>query len=244
MNRAALAAIAGVAALSGALFVTGTLALRGVTPLPLLLGELVLAAFVWASANVTSDRRSRRGARSRTTAPVPRRWRTSIRRTLLLIDSGDPYTVAIHRLGPRTRLLARLRSHELDRQLARGANPDSSALLSVRAAQLQSPGHRRTLAHGYRRRLTVSRRDPRPTGIPLARVQVRACAELIEELATLLEAGEPIQLGAIARAGLLLSEPTSPMYVKARDQALAGALRRVIAALRTPPGEADILSRP
>src|ERR1700683_1579862 len=139
-----------------------------------------------------------------TSAKRPRR---AIRRTHLLFDSGDPYTLAVHRLGPRSRLLAWLHSTELDRELARGASPDSTALLSVRATRLQSLGHRRMLASGYRGRLTVSRREARALDMPLARAQVRACAELIEELAALPDAAHPARVAAIARAGLLLSEP-------------------------------------
>lgn len=243
MNRNGVAAVLAATALFGALLVAGTLARRGLAPLPLLLGELAVAALACCSATVTGARHFRRGAR-RHTAPATRHRRTSIRPTLLLVDRTDPYTLTIRRLGPRTRLLASLHAHALDRQLARRTSPDSSALLSVRATQLQSVNHRRGLASGYRRRLTASRRDPHPTDIPLARAEVRACADLIEEVADLLEAGGPTEAAAVAQAGLLLSDPTSPIYVKGRDEELHEALRRVIAHLQTPPEETEIQNRP
>lgn len=165
-------------------------------------------------------------------------------RTLLLADGGDPYAPAIRRLGPRTRLLVTLHSHELDRWLAGGASPDSSAELSVRAGRLQSLDHRQALASGYRKRLTVAGRNPHPKAIPLARAQVRDCAELIEELAGLLEAGGPAEVAAIAQAGLLLSEPTSPIYVKAPESVLDGALRRLITQLQAPPAVTEIPDQP
>jgi hypothetical protein len=137
-----------------------------------------------------------------------------------------------------TRLLAWLRASELDRRLARGANPDSNALLSLRARQLEKPTNRRRLAKGLRRRLSASQGPSRPTDrrVPLAREEIRRCAELIEELAALLEASGPVDPQGVARASVLISEGNSPLYRPSLSGLLAPALRRAIDSLALPPG--------
>lgn len=92
------------------------------------------------------------------------------------------------------------------------------------------------LADGYRRCLAAARWDARPLAVPLARAQIRECAALIEELAALLDAGQPVDAGAIVRAETLLSDSArSPLYFKARDGVLADTLQSVIAQLQAHP---------
>src|SRR3974390_2759960 len=105
--------------------------------------------------------------------------------TILLSHNAGRRSVSIHRPTVPTRLLARLHSVDLDRRLADGASPDSSALLSLRAQHLQSLANRRELARGFRRRRAAARREPPPFDrqVPLARTEIRRHAKLIEELA-------------------------------------------------------------
>jgi hypothetical protein len=155
--------------------------------------------------------------------------------TILLAQGRDPYGVSVSRAGLRNRLLARARAFELDGRLAAGANPDSSALLSLRARQLESRANRRRLARGFRGRLSVSSKSPHPFDrrVPLARAEIRNCAGLIEELAERLEAPEPADPQGIARASLLLTNGNSPLYTRATE--LGPALRKTIDQLTVPP---------
>jgi hypothetical protein len=157
--------------------------------------------------------------------------------TILLAQERDPYALSVSRAGLRNRLLARARSFELDGRLSAGANPDSSALLSLRAMQLQSPANRRRLAGGFRGRLSASRRAAHPIDrhVPLARAEIRRFAELIEELADRLDAPDPADPQGIARASLLLREGNSPLYTGAAAGELGPALRRTIDQLTVLP---------
>jgi hypothetical protein len=155
--------------------------------------------------------------------------------TVLLVEGPGDGAASVARCGLPTRLLARLRSHELDRRLAAGASPDSEALLSLRARELESVPVRRRLAAGYRLRLSASRRSPHPAdrSIPLARVEIRRCGALVEQLATLLESGTPADPRGVARASLLLTEGNSPLYARANSATLETTLQNAIDAL--PP---------
>jgi hypothetical protein len=157
---------------------------------------------------------------------------------ILLAKGADPFAISIARTGPGTRLVSALRASELDRRLAAGANPDSSALLSLRARQLEKPANRRRLALGLRRRLSASLGAPHPTDrrVPLARAEIRQSAELIEELAALLEAPQPADPQGIAQASVLIGEGNSPLYRQSQRGVLAPALRRVIDSLALPAG--------
>jgi hypothetical protein len=154
----------------------------------------------------------------------------------VLIAEGTSLRTVSHRRLP-TRLLLRLRAHELDRRLAAGAGPDSSALLSLRAQELQSLVHRRLLGAGLRRRLAVSNLSPHPFDrqVPLARAEIRRSGALVDELAAILEATDPADTRGIARASLLLREGNSPLYVKHGSVSLDVALREAIDAMSTSP---------
>jgi hypothetical protein len=155
--------------------------------------------------------------------------------TVLLVEGPGLDGASVARCGLPTRLLARLRSHDLDRRLAGGASPDSGALLSLRARELEGAAVRRRLAAGYRLRLSASRRSPHPADrkIPLARAEIRRCGALVEELAALLESATPADPRGVARASLLLTAGDSPLYAGTRSAALETTLREAIEAL--PP---------
>ncbi len=74
-------------------------------------------------------------------------------RVLLDDDLGR---LTLRRLRPWHRLLAPCLAARLDRDLAGGASPESSALLAVRAMRLTSMTFRRELAASLRRVLTPS----------------------------------------------------------------------------------------
>jgi hypothetical protein len=161
--------------------------------------------------------------------------------TILLSHDAARRSVSIHRPTAPTRLLARLHSVDLDRRLADGASPDSSALLSLRAQRLQSLASRRALALGFRRRLAAARREPHPFDrqVPLARAEIQRNAKLIEELAARLEAHEPADPQGIARGSVLLCDGSSPLYRRSSETQLGQALQRAIDELTLPPSTVD-----
>ena len=156
--------------------------------------------------------------------------------TILLSRKDDSYTLSLVRCPPGARLLARLRSYELDSRLASGESPDSSMLLSLRAQHLVRPAGRRSVARALRRLLSSSRRTPHPIDrrIPVARAEIFECRELIEELAALLESGLPTDAASVARANLLVCSGGSPLYRPGVTGALEPALLAVIDAIEPP----------
>jgi hypothetical protein len=157
--------------------------------------------------------------------------------TVLLSRGTDRPLVSISRARMRTRVLARIHAVELDRQLAAGASPDSSEMLSLRAQQLNSVESRRQMAAGFRLRLRAARRAPHPLDrrLPLARAQIRRCADLIEALASRLEALEPADPRGIASGHVLLSDGRSPLYTAHADVELGQALEQALEQLALPP---------
>jgi hypothetical protein len=97
-----------------------------------------------------------------------------------------------------------------------GADPESDAGLSRRAAQLRSPSMRIDLAAAIEnavreahKRWSVSAR------LPLARVAVRGCADDLVALARRLRADEPIGIQGAAMVARLVFNGTSPLYGEA-----------------------------
>ena len=81
--------------------------------------------------------------------------------------------------GPWDRLMARTRAYTLDGDLARGASPDATVRLSLRARRLTGMRKRRALAHAVRRFVDqasrpASRRWPPVPASPRARPNRRS----------------------------------------------------------------------
>jgi hypothetical protein len=157
--------------------------------------------------------------------------------TVLIADRFDPYALSVQRCSPWTRLRARIGSFELDVSLAEGASPDSSVPLSLRARALHSSAKRRRLARSFRKLVAKSYEPRRPfeSHVPLARSEIVESQALVEELIELLESGDPLDVTGIARAALLLTESSSPLYRPSVAGALEPALTRVIETLATQP---------
>jgi len=73
----------------------------------------------------------------------------------VLLDD-DLGRLALRRLRPWHRMLARSRAARLDRELADGTSPEASAVLAARAMRLTSAGFRRDLAKSLRRMLAAA----------------------------------------------------------------------------------------
>ncbi|HTX10218.1 MAG TPA: hypothetical protein VME22_16475 [Solirubrobacteraceae bacterium] len=162
--------------------------------------------------------------------------------TLLLTRGSDPRVVQVRRSGVCARLLVRARALALDHALAKGASPDSSAALSLRAQRLISPRHRVDVAHRFRGLLRAAGRPVHPfdPALPVA-TQVLLVQELIEEVVEVLESDEAIDARGVAGLEVLLRDGAGPLYgATVNESELRRALEQILDALAfSPPIPAD-----
>lgn len=167
---------------------------------------------------------------------VMRVRRPTTRSTLLLTDpSGD--VVIVQRPEWRDRLTARLCCHRLDRALADGTPPGTSAALALRAQRLTGLAFRRTLAGAFRRLVRDGDEGIQPSAGQIVpnRAGVTEAREELSLLADRLVDPGPVAAHGVAQAWLLLADGTGPLYnpdSRTRLSVLAG---RAGAALRPWP---------
>jgi hypothetical protein len=112
---------------------------------------------------------------------------------------------------------------QLDEEIAAGVDPRARAELALRAAQLVRPRHRRRLARCAERlvaeydagsgwRLTAS--------VPFVREQVGEARGTLLELATVLRGDGPVDPRGVALFAQLLTDSSSPVYVRRANGAL------------------------
>ena len=155
----------------------------------------------------------------------------------------DQGRLALRRLWPWQRLLARAAPARLDHALAEGASPEESASLATRAAQLTSTEFRRDLAASLRRilvttgepALPVAASSPlgaaRPLRVPLRSTRIHQSAPLLAELASrLLEPG-PVPVRGVAMVTEMLADGAGPLYRDAARDDLAVLAGRAVHAL-------------
>lgn len=152
---------------------------------------------------------------------------------LVLADKRNPGCVVVERSRAVTRVRARVRGHSLDRALAGGAAPDSSAGLSVRAHDLIGSRARVSLALGIQRLLAESGDPLRPLtfSVPVCRRKIRRSRPTLERLAERLVGDEPLDARGLAQVRLLLSDGSGPIYLHPAADDLEPALQRAMAAL-------------
>ena len=149
----------------------------------------------------------------------------------------------LKRLWPWHQVLVRSQAARLDRELAEGADPEASASLAARAAQLTSTEFRRDLAASLRRILAaagepappVAASAPlgpaRPLRVPLRSTRISQSASLLAELAgRLLEPG-PVPVRGVALVAQLLADGTGPLYREVARDDLGTVAARAAAAL-------------
>lgn len=152
--------------------------------------------------------------------------------TLLLAEREDTTFISARRLRLRDRMAARLLTWRLDGLLARGASPDSTPALSLRARRLIGRRERSMLAGSFQRVQREARRRQHPwdAAVPICGQQVQECGELFDELSERLMEPAPVHARGVALARLLISDGSSPLY--ARDGAeLERALQAAISAI-------------
>jgi hypothetical protein len=126
---------------------------------------------------------------------------------------------------------------ELDTAIANGANPDSTAALSLRANRLISRPARRRVSRSIRRLLQLSRRPPHPIHetAPVCWRQVVRSRPLLEELAVRLASPGPVDARGVAQLRLLLTDGTSPLFGRPRAEELEAVLEAALDALEPRP---------
>ena len=145
--------------------------------------------------------------------------------------AGD---VRVERVTLRDRFLSRARVMHLDRQLAGGASPDTSAVLSLRARLLVQPAARNLLAQSVAAILKEAagplwpRRSFR---VAVARGNVREASAGLEALAVRLWQSAPVSVQGVAAVELLLRDGTGPVYNTQSRQRLDEVVDDVLRAL-------------
>jgi hypothetical protein len=115
----------------------------------------------------------------------------------------------------------------LTRALADGVDPDTSDELSLRATQLTSPRHRRTIARSLRGAVTEAH-HPAATRSRMVIIRRPAVVEAEDEINTMIQRlsePKPVRAEGVAIAERMLTHAeASPLY----DDAEPGSLRRVV----------------
>jgi len=138
----------------------------------------------------------------------------------LLCDEQGNFT--LRRLRSWHRLLARCAAMRLDRELAAGARPETSALLAARAMQLTSVKSRHALAASLQRILAAAGQSPadvpwgtvavHPPRVSLCRERISQSAGPLARLAGHLAVPGPVPVQGVAMASQLLADGTGPLY--------------------------------
>jgi hypothetical protein len=164
----------------------------------------------------------------------------------VLLDD-DLGRLTLRRLRPWHRLLAHCLAARLDRDLADGIRPESSAQLAARAMRLTSMTFRRELAANIRRILITVGRQPvvvaprqpttRPHGltgpphVPVYRPRISEFTPRLAGLADHLAVPGPVSAQGVAMVTRLLADGTGPVYRKASAGDLGAIIERASEAL-------------
>ncbi len=134
----------------------------------------------------------------------------------------------------RDRLIARLRAPVLDRALANGTPPETSAALALRAQRITNRSRRRHLA-GTIRRLNRRRRGAVPLQVTAIAGRVAAADDELSRLAEALERPEPVAARGVAQALLLLTDGSGPLYNRRSEDRVAARAATAAANLSPDP---------
>lgn len=134
------------------------------------------------------------------------------------------------------RAMARTRAFTLDRDLARGASPDGTVRLALRARRLTGMRERRALARAIRHFVEQA---GHPAGkrwppVPVCWDRVRASTAEFEFLAGRLASQAPVSARGVAQVSMLLHDGCGPLYRRSGPDALAARVHQAVTALDVP----------
>ena len=158
---------------------------------------------------------------------------------LLVNDRGPAIYVTPRPVRWYDRVAARVRAFWLDEALARGAAPESSAALELRAATLIAATTRRRLARQIVQLLRRADPDYRRS-IHIVAIRRRLVRDVEAEfvlLALRLLDERPVDVRGVARTRALLCHGRSPLYDAHHDDPsqLRDAINEAVAALELQP---------
>jgi hypothetical protein len=138
---------------------------------------------------------------------------------------------AVARLVPRVR--TELRGRQLDRDLARGFDPEARPELALRAKQLTSEETRAGLARALEAAVHLAHASPPSLGTPVGvqRYAVRDNAKLLLQLAERLREQGPADARGVAMVRALTSDGSSPLYWARAPESLGNVVRSALGAL-------------
>jgi hypothetical protein len=112
------------------------------------------------------------------------------------------------------KLKALLHTNRLDEDLACGADPNSDPLRHERALELLEAETRRRIAANLRQALAEAEAPRRPFSVkaPIARAALRDSREDVEDVADRLASPAPVSPQGVAKARMLLTDGTGPLY--------------------------------
>jgi len=137
--------------------------------------------------------------------------------------------LTLRRLRPWHWLRARCAAARLDRELAAGASPETSALLATRAMQLTSMKFRRDLATNLQRILAAAGQPP--AGRPSPTAGVHPPRIPLAMLAGSLAAPGPVPVRGVALISQLLADGAGPLYQEACGDDLGNIIEKATRAL-------------
>jgi hypothetical protein len=139
--------------------------------------------------------------------------------------------LAVARLVPRVR--TELRNRQLDRDLARGLDPEARPQLALRANQLTSQEMRAALARALEAAVHLAHASPPSLGTPVGvqRYAVRENAKLLLQLAERLREQGPADARGVAMVRALTSDSSSPLYWASAPHSLGNVVRSALGAL-------------
>lgn len=154
---------------------------------------------------------------------------------LLLLDERTDALV-VRSARPWELVKAGLCPHHLDEELARGASPDATGPLALRAQTLARESFRRGLARSARQILAEAVRPPsaRPAlgpAVPVCRARIRAVAAELTELIDRLQLPGPVSVRGVAQVSVLLGDGSGPLYHPASRDDLRARLTEAAGAL-------------
>jgi len=159
---------------------------------------------------------------------------------LLLLDERTDALV-VRPARPWELVKAGLCAQHLDAELARGASPDATGPLALRAQTLARESFRRGLARCARQILAEAVRPApaqprlgRGLAVPVCRDRVRAAAAEMAEVIDVLQLPGPVPVRGLAQVSVLLGDGSGPLYHRGSPDDLRARLAEAAGALSQP----------
>jgi len=150
---------------------------------------------------------------------------------LVLVDevSGE---ITARSATPWEWISAHLLASKLDRALAKGACPDGSAQLALRAQALVRVSTRQLLAQCVQQVLAdATRPNPRRRVVPVCCQRVLDSSADFQQLIRRLLSPAPLPAAGVAQVRVLLTDGAGPLYYRGSPEDLGAKVHRAVQAL-------------